>query len=77
MYIIRLPLILFAVLLYILRILVLRCIDRILLIALHIAHSAANVRSHLRRAAGLRIALHNVTLHVNIQNAQPWYAEQC
>ena len=59
------------------RIPALHCTDCILLIALHIMHSAAKVRSNLRRAARLCITLHNVTVRVNVQNAQPCYAELC
>ena len=59
------------------RIPALHCSGCILLIALHITHSAAQVRSNLRRAARLCITLHNVTVRVNVQNAQPCYAELC
>ena len=55
----------------------LHCTGCILLIALHITHSAAKVRSNFRRAARLCITLHNVTVRVNVQNAQPCYAELC
>ena len=55
----------------------LHCADCILLNALHITHSAAKVCSTLRCAARLCITLHNVTVRVNVQNAQPCYAELC